>query len=124
MVLPLLPGQLLAVGQGDGNARLRLDQQIVLCQEAGEQHPVPMLVGDLMGESVDLLHAGLRIETVAELPPVRAQAAPEILIRRRQGLMRPCVAGRQHPQGVARAGLAGTTSRLDGPGELVADLDR
>ena len=129
MVLPLLSGQLLAVGQGDGNVRLRLDPQIVLRQEAGEQHPVPVLVGDLVGESVDLLYAGLLIaglliETVAKLTPVRAQATPQVLLGRRQRLVRPGIADREHPEGVSRAGLAGTTSRLDDPGKLVADLDR
>ena len=32
-----------------------MHQQVILGQEAGEQHPVPVLVGKFLGELVDLL---------------------------------------------------------------------
>jgi len=76
-VLAPLPRQLLALGHGNGNSRLRLDQELVLRQKAGEEHAVPVLVGDLMGEAIDFLRAARTIPHVAELPAVGAQASSQ-----------------------------------------------
>ena len=119
-ILSPLAGQLLAIGQRDGDAFFGLDQQVVLGQEAGEQHAVPVLVGDLVGEALDLLHAGRRVEAVAELTPVRAEPPPQVLLVRRQRRVRPSIADGQHPQGAEGAGLAGPAGRLDCRRELVA----
>ena len=98
------------------------DQEMVLRQEAGEQHPVPVLVGHLVDQAVDGLHAGIRIVPVSELAPVRSQAPPQVLIRRRHRQVRASVADREHAEHVAGAGLARAPRGLDGRGEPVAKV--
>ena len=73
-----------------------------------------------MGQALDSLHAGLRVEAVAKLPPARAEPPPQVLLVRRQRHMRPSIADGQQPHGATRAGLAGPAGRLDGRRELVA----
>ena len=67
--------QFLAFVQGDGDPRLRLDEQAVFGEEPGEQHSVPVLVGALLHQAFDrpALAAGAGVERVAELPCVGAQ---------------------------------------------------
>ena len=48
-------GQFLGLGQADGHVLLRLDQQTVLGQEPGEEHPMPVFVGALAGQVVNLV---------------------------------------------------------------------
>ena len=63
---PAVVRELLAVGERDRDAVLRVDQQVVLGQEPGEQHPVPLLVRALLDQALE----------AAELPRLRAQAPP------------------------------------------------
>ena len=53
----VLFGKRFALVQRDGDAHFRFDEQVVLGQEAGEQHPVPVLVGALLRQMVDGLRA-------------------------------------------------------------------
>ena len=119
-VLPLLASQFLAVRQRHGDARFRIDQEFVLRQEAGEQHPVPVLVGHLVSESVDRLDAGLQIAAVPELAPVRPQPAPQVLLRRGHRRVGAAGADREHGECVAGPGLARPPRCLDRRGKSVA----
>ena len=60
--LPL--GQFLALVQRHRHAHLRLDEQVVLGEEAGEQHAMPVFVGALLDEAFDGLGAGLGITEI------------------------------------------------------------
>ena len=118
----MLAREFLAFGERHGHARFRLDQQIVLRQEAGEEHPVPVLVGHLVDQAVDGLHAGIRIVPVSELATVRPQAPPEVLLCRGHRRVGAGVADREHAERVAGAGLTSAPRGLDGRGEPVAQF--
>ena len=72
--------QLIALRQRDRHPFLLVDEQMVLGQEPGEQHPVPVLVGALVDQAVDGLRSGLRIALVAKLPSVRPQPVTELAL--------------------------------------------
>ena len=67
-----LPRQFRALLQRHRNAGYGFDQQPVLRQEPGEQHPVPVFVGDLVGQPPYLLLRGQTIPLITQLPPVRS----------------------------------------------------
>ena len=69
--LPELGGELLALRQRDRRPVLGMDEQVVLGQEPGEQHPVPLLIGALPDQQLD------RPTHVAQLPALRPQPAPQ-----------------------------------------------
>ena len=73
----LLAGDLLDLVHGDRDLGVRLDQQLVFGKEPGEQHPVPMLVSDLLCQPADGLRAVGRAD-IAELPTTGTQAAAQI----------------------------------------------
>ena len=50
--LPFLGGQGGDLGHRDRGAA-RMEEQVVLGEEPGEEHPVPLLVRDLLDEAVD-----------------------------------------------------------------------
>ena len=58
-------GKFLALVERDGHCQLRLDQQVVLRQETGEQHGVPLFVGALLRQVIDPMRAGPSIHPVA-----------------------------------------------------------
>ena len=80
-------GQFLALLQGDRHA-VRVHEQVVLGQEPGEQHPVPVFVGEFLGELVDLLGARPLVPHVARLPAPGPEPVPELLVRGREVLER------------------------------------
>ena len=121
-VLPLLMRQLLAVRQRHGDSGFGFDEELVLRQEAGEQHPVPVLVGRLVGEAVDLLLAGLRVAPIPELTSVRPQASPQVQFRGGHRRVRARIAHREDAERVAGAGFTHAPRRLDGRGEPVAQV--
>ena len=77
----LLLRQFRAFGQGDRDAQFRLDQQVVLGQEAGEQHAVRVLKGALVYHVIDRLRSRIGAEPVAELPGVGAQPQAQGALR-------------------------------------------
>ena len=81
-VLALLAGEFAALVHCHRLPRLGLDQEIVLREIAGEEHPVPVLVGDLALQPGDGLRAPLRITGVTELLTVRAQPVAQTALRR------------------------------------------
>ena len=98
-----------------------MEEQVVLGEEPGEQHPVPLLVGDLLDEAVD----PERLDAAAERPrPGRAGAAAQIPV---------CLAGRRRRAAPRRASAASAASapssaasraRDDRPLEVAAELRR
>ena len=74
VALPLLGGELPDLGDRDRGA-LRVEQQVVLGEEPGEQHPVPLLVRDLLDEPVDAQGADAAAEGLGPLAQGRPQAA-------------------------------------------------
>ena len=87
-ILASLPSQLLALVHRDRHAGVGLDEQMVLRQETGEEHPVPVLVGDLMGETVNGLGATDCVAHVAELTAAGAETVAERSFRGRHGAVR------------------------------------
>ena len=53
---------------------------MVLGQEAGKEHAVPMLVGDLFNQTVDFLNSGPGVTPVAQVPSVHPEAETEFPI--------------------------------------------
>ena len=56
---------------------LRVSEKSVLGQKAGEEHPVPVLVGDFVDEMVQLLGAFLPVTLVSGLPAAHLEAVAE-----------------------------------------------
>ena len=82
---PLRPRQFLALREGDRHA-VRVHQEVVLREEAGEEHPVPVFVSEFLGQPVDLLRLPRLVPPVARLPPTGAEPLAERLVRRREVL--------------------------------------
>ena len=78
VALPLLGGELTDLGERDRGA-LGMEEQVVLGEEAGEEHAVPLLVGDLLDEQ--------RSMPRAQTPP------PSALARSRSAVRRPRSSG-------------------------------
>ena len=110
--------------QRHGDAGFGFDEKLLLRQEAGEQHPVPVLVGHFVGEAVDRLSAGYRIAPVPELAPVRPQTSPQVLLRRGHRRVGAGVTDREHAERVACAGFARPPRRLHRLRELIAKSAR
>ena len=74
-----LGGEVFAFFEGDcyGIIRVGIHQQIILRQEAGEQHPMPVLVGDLFHQKARGLFA-IRLAVIAQLPAVGPQATAQV----------------------------------------------
>ncbi len=53
-------------------------QQVVLGEEAGEEQPVPVLVGGRFRQMVDGLGAGALVQPVAKRPPAGAQPVAQL----------------------------------------------
>ncbi len=84
---PLRGCQLLALLEADRHA-VGVHQQVVLGQEPGEEHPVPVLVGELLGQVLDGLSLIGRLDVTRLLAP-RLEPSPEplvVLIEVRVGL--------------------------------------
>ena len=103
-----LGGQLVAFGQGHGDAAVLGAgvQQVVVGQEAGEEQPVPVLVGGGLGELVD----GLGPDGVEAIPEGPAAGA-EPIAQAPRGLVHVGAVARlmdgQVLQGRAGGGLGG-----------------
>ena len=105
LVDAFLLGQLFAFVQGNGNAHLRLDEQVILGEKAGEQHAVPVLEGALMHQPVDRLTSRARIEAITELAGMRAQPPAQGALLRAHVPVGLVVTHGKRLQGVARAGF-------------------
>ena len=81
----MLRGQLTALVEGDGDAQLGMDQQVVLDEELGEQHPVPLLVGAFFGEAAERSFSS---EAIVKLPGLGPQGIAELALLRRHGRVR------------------------------------
>lgn len=110
-----LQSQLGAILQRDGHA-VRVQEQVVLGQEAGEQHAVPLLVGDLL----DQLWNAFGLAAAAELSGLGAEGAAEhlrLLAHRREGLR---ALDRKGDQGSLRRGFGRVAGGDDGAFEEAA----
>ena len=107
----LLAGEFLHLVERDRHARLRLDQQIGLGQEAREQHAVPVLVGAFLNEPSGRLRSRLRVAPVAELPAMRAQSS----CGARAGPASDASAHRRRRRQAARPPCARRPRRRDAP---------
>jgi len=84
-------------------------QQIVLGQEAREEHAVPLRVGGLLDEGN---HARSHVVAVAELSRPRAQAVAQAAVVERLGGERVAPVHGEGVEGGAR-GILGRLARLD-----------
>ena len=105
-------GQLLALLHRDGHARGRLNEQVILSQEASEQHTVPVFVGAFVDEPVDGLCAAFLVEHVAQLPAMGAKPIAQGPLLRRHGAMWLVMVDSQRSQRRSRTGF-GSLSRID-----------
>ncbi len=117
--LPLLARELAALVERERHARLGLDEQVVLREEAREQQAMPVLVGALAGEPVDALRALLLVEPVAELAAMRAQAVAQLALVGRERGPRLVVAHGELLDGLPRAGLGDAAGLLHGVLEIL-----
>ncbi len=85
---------------------------------------MPVLVGDLADELLDLLASPGRVAPVAELPAVRAQPIAQRPLRRRHRAMRLVAIDRQRLQRLPRTRLGHAPRLLDGGFELPAEVCR
>ncbi len=119
---PQLGGQLAALLQGDGDCAVLLVrvEQVVLGQEAGEEQPVPVLVGGGLRQVVDGLGAGALVHPVAQGAPAGAQpVAEQALVHRHVAAVFVLVDG-EVLQGGAGGGLGRLAGLLGDAGEEVA----
>src|ERR1035441_9590519 len=72
-----------------------MNEEMVLGQEPGEEHPVPVLVGAFVDEAAGGLRSGLRIALVAKLPSVGAQPIAKLPLVNAEMPARLRVADRQ-----------------------------
>ena len=87
---PSSAGKLLAVGERDRRLVLRVQQQVVLREEPGEQQPVPLLVRALGDQ---------QLTVAAELPPLRPQPVAQRRLARVE-MLGPAVG--EHPEPLDR----------------------
>ena len=75
-------GEVFTLFEGDGHGVIRvgIHQQIVLGQEAGKQHSVPVLVGDFFHKTIGSLFT-IRFTVIAQLPSMHSQTAAQVAIR-------------------------------------------
>ncbi|WP_156427605.1 hypothetical protein [Thiohalocapsa sp. ML1] len=96
-----------------------MHQEPVLGEEAGEEHAVPVLVGGLVDEALDVL-APVRATLVAELAAVGAQAPAQRALGLREVPRRVRLADAEMHQGRAGGGLRGVAGGDDDVLELAA----
>ena len=65
-----------------------MHEQVVLRQEAGEQHPVPVFVGKLLGELVDLLGVSLLVSPIPGLLATGAESGAKQFVGCREVIER------------------------------------
>ena len=124
LVRALVFGQLLALGERDGDAQFGLEQQAVLGEEASEQHAVPLLAGALLDQPVDGLPARARIAAVAELAGVDAQLAAQRALLRGHVRVGLALVDGQPFQRRARPALGNLAGVPGGPFEQASELGR
>jgi hypothetical protein len=123
-ILAAFAREIFALGHRDRDPRLRLDQELVLGQEAGEEHSVPVLVGHLVGEALDFLNVIRGIAPIAELATVRAEPLPKMLLVCRHSRVRPRAVDRERLERPAGAGLGHAAGVLYGAFELLPKIAR
>jgi hypothetical protein len=96
-------------------------QQVVLRQEAGEEHPVPVLVGNLAGEADRLLLATI-FEVIAQLPSSCSKSLPQLSLFVSQIVRSSSLTDTQLVQGDVDAGLGHLSCLFDGGFELAAEV--
>ena len=115
-------GEVFTLSEGDCHRIIRvwIHQQVVLGQEAGKQHTVPVLVGDLFDQAVDLLDLGLGMAHVAQLPSVNPETAAQLPVLSAQVGKGRCFANTELFQR-STSGVLGDVTRIpDGTLELVS----
>ena len=121
-VQSLVAGELPAIVQRDVGTGLGFDEEPVLGEKTGEEHPVPVLVGDFVGESRDLLGAGFPVVAVAELAGAAAEAVTEGPLGLCRGVEGAAKVDREGFQRLAGARFGGAAGLLDGAGEPGAEV--
>jgi hypothetical protein len=79
----LLASQLANIVERNRHVMLGIEQQVVFGQESGKEHPVPMLVGASLNETLDFLSLPLRVATITELAAMRAELIAQSAVFRR-----------------------------------------
>ena len=111
----------LAAGQGDRNSGLRFNQNVRLCKETSEKHPVPVHVGALLCEPVGHLLLTLWVMPVSEVPTVGAQ--PDALRTRHRNPRFTTTNGMTF-QCLTSTRLDGSASFADGPLQRSTQIPR
>jgi hypothetical protein len=97
-----------------------MHEQIVLGQEAGKEHPMPVFVGQFLGKLLDLLLAA-RLPLITRLPG--AEAIPQLPLRFREMVKGPGSVHRQTLQCGAGSGLCRIACLNDDVFELSAKVE-
>ena len=99
-----------------------LDEETVLGQKPGEQHPVPVLVSALVDQPVDGLRASLRIALVAKLASVRPQPVAKLALVHAEMRARLRCANRKPLHGDLGRSLRRPPRLLDGGFQAIPKL--
>ena len=106
--------------QGDGDA-VGVDEQVVLGEEPGEEHPVPVLVGALGDEVVELLPV-VAAERVAQLAAPGAEGDAQLSLIHREGPGRLGGVDSECPEGLLGPLLGDAPGLEDDGAETVAKV--
>ena len=121
VALALLGGELARPRRVETGAPDGMDQQVVLGEEAGEQHAVPLLVGDLLDQQRRAVGADAATEGLGPLAQGGAQVA---LLRRQDGRGAPAASAPRRASVARAAASARPRARDDRLLEVAAELGR
>jgi len=117
---PFLAGQILAFFHRDCDAGSRLDDQVVLGEEAGKEQAMPLFVGDFVCQPGDGLCALLFISHITKLAATGTELVAELALLRVHGGVRLMVRHSQGIERVVRSSLSSDAGRDDRLAQLVA----
>ena len=111
-----------ALFRRNGHPVVRLQEQPVLGQEPGKQHPVPLLVCHLVTKPADLLRARPQVTAVSKLPPSGSQPVSELLLSGRHRLVGRAPVHGKRLQRVTGRRLGNAPGAEDHLGQLAANV--
>src|SRR5213075_787632 len=62
----------------DSDIALWLQEKVILCEQPGKEHPIPVLVGNLLQKVVDLLSLAAAVSIIAKLARMGAEADTQV----------------------------------------------
>src|ERR1019366_3723101 len=115
-------GEFLAIVQRHGHSMLRRDEEIVLQEKAGEEQPMPLVVGELLDEMLDLVSTAPCLAlAIPQLFGLGAEFAPQVALRLIHVPVGIWLMDGERFERLARAALGDLTGLLDRVFQLAAE---